>query len=404
MGVYIYTAREITTNKKVRGEIELESKEQVKKYLVNKYMYPVSIDKKGALNSDLGDLAIFQTQIKTKDLAFFCKQFAAMIHAGISIARGLEICEEQCISKRLKKHLKSIHNEVTSGKTLSEAIKGEGVFPPVLESMIECGETAGKLDLVLNKVVEHFDSQLGVSKKIKKALTYPALVFIGIIVAVIFIMIKVVPSFTMLLDETGAEMPLATKIVMAISNFMVAHWLIIIIAFIVLGVGAYIFKSLPQGQRILDRLSIKIPIFGPLNKKSLAATFTSTFSMLVEAGIPMLNAVEITKKVVNNTVAGEELDEASNRLKRGSSLYEALQGSRIYPPIMFSMINIGEETGALDEMLVKISAYFKEEVDLAVDTLTTFIEPVLTILMAGMIGIILMATILPTFSAAMAVM
>lgn len=404
METFLYKAKSSISGKKIAGELQAESELAVREMLVKKKLEPISISKKGLFNADLSDIGIFKEKIKLTDINFFCKQFASMIQAGISIGKGLHICAQQCSNKTLRKHLEHIHTEVTEGKTLSEAVKEEKIFPDILVSMIECGEASGNLDKVLQQTVDHFDNQLGVAKKIKKALAYPTIVLVIIAVVVVILMIFVVPNFMGLLTETGAEVPLPTKMVMAVSDFCIAQWPIMLGAVVVLVVTILNINKIPACKRALDRISLKLPIFGDLNKKSISAVFASTMSMLVESGIPMLQAIEITKKVIGNAVADEELDLAMGSLKQGQSLYDSLSGSVIYPPIMYSMINIGEETGALDDMLIKISVYFKEEVDIAVDNMTLLIEPALTIFMAVIVGGIMLAVLLPTFAAANAMM
>lgn len=404
MGTFVYKAKSSITGKKVKGEIQSESEMLVRELLLSKKLEPISISKKTALNADLEDLPFFKPRIKLQDVSFFCKQFASMIQAGVSIGKGLNICAQQCDNRNLKQHLEHIHLQVSEGKTLSEAVKEEHVFPSLLESLIECGEASGNLDKVLKQSVDHFDNQLGVQKKIKKAMAYPMIVMVIVVLVVIILMIKVIPSFMELLTETNAEVPLATKIVMAVSDFMVAYWPIMLGIVVVLVIVGMNIKKIPQCKKWLDKMSLKLPIFGDLNKKSISATFASTMSMLVESGIPMLRAMEITRSVMDNALADEEMELAINALRQGQSLYDALNGSEIYPPIMFSMISIGEETGALDDMLGKISAYFKEEVDIAVDNMTLLIEPAMTIILAVIIGCIMMAVLMPTFSAAAASM
>lgn len=404
METFIYRAKNLNTGKKISGELQSENELNVRELLMSKKLEVISINKKTALNADLSEIGIFKERVRLTDINFFCKQFSSMIQAGISIGKGLNICAQQCSNKTLKKHLEHIHTQVTEGKTLSEAAQEEGCFPDILVSMIECGEASGNLDKVLKQTVDHFDNQLGVSKKIKKALAYPTVVLCVIAVVVVILMVMVVPNFMDLLTETGAEVPTPTKIVIACSEFCIAQWPILVGVVSVLVILGFNIKKIPTCKRALDRLSLKLPIFGDLNKKSISAIFASTMSMLVESGIPMLQAMEITKKVVGNAVADEELDMAIDALKQGQSLYDALSGSIIYPPIMYSMINIGEETGALDEMLIKISSYFKEEVDIAVDNMTLLIEPALTIFMAIIVGGIMLAVMLPTFAAANAMM
>lgn len=401
METFIYTAKDIMTQKKVKGEIETNSEAQVRKSLIDKNLNPISIKRKNALNSDI---TLFKPKVTLRDINFFCKQFSAMIQAGISIAKGLDICAQQCSNKTLKQHLMNIHNAVSEGKIFSEAVREEKVFPDILVSLIESGEASGNLDRVLKQSVEHFDKQLEIQGKVKKALTYPMIVVVFIVVVVIILMIKVVPGYMSLLEGTGAETPLPTKIVVAISNFMVSKWQLLLMIFVPIILFLVNMKRISAIKSVLDRVCLKLPLFGELNKKTLSATFASTMSMLIEAGIPMLQALEITRKVMGNVVAEEEMIKAMEELRQGSSLLEAIRNSVIFPPILLSMVSIGEESGALDEMLIKISQYFQEEVDVAVDNLVLLIEPTLMVVIAVVIGGIMAAIMLPTFAAATAAM
>ncbi len=401
MDTYLYVAKDLLTDKKVKGELEGSSEDSIRKTLMSKNLYVQSIKKKNAFN---GDLEIFKPKVKMTDINFFSKQFGAMIQAGISIAKSLEICAEQCPNKTLTGHLNHIHESVNEGKTLSEAVKEENVFPDILVNLMACGEASGNLDEVMNKAVEHFDTQLGIRKKVKKALAYPAIVMVLIVILVVVLMIMVVPAFTELLTSTGAEMPLPTKIVIACSDFFVAQWGILLGVLIVIIAVCFNIRKIPSMNKAIDKLSLKLPIFGDLNRKNLSAIFSSTMSMLVQSGIPMLQAMEITKKVMENAQAEEEMDKAINALKEGSSLLNAIKGSVIFPPILMSMVSIGEESGALDEMLVKISVFFREEVEIAVETMTMLIEPAMIIVIGVVVGGIMLAVMLPTFSAATAVM
>ncbi len=404
MPIYLYKAKDITRNKIVNGEIDLDNELQVKKYLTDKYLYPLSVKKKNVFNSDLSEVGIFKKPIGLNDITFFCKQFAAMIQAGISIGRALEICIEQAHNKTLKKHLMTIHENVNKGKTLSEACKEEAIFPDILVSMIECGEASGNLDVVLNQVVEHFDGQLGIGRKLKKALAYPAITLVIVIGVVILMMVAVIPKFVETFESAGVELPGPTIAVIKISNFLVDHGLILGAISVLLIIGLCNIKKWKEGRHFVDELSLKLPLFGELNRKTLSALFAKTLSMLVASGLPMLQAMDIVKRVMNNAVATEEMDKAIDELKQGSSLYQALRGSKIYPTIMYSMISVGEETGALDEMLIKIGRYFNEEVETTIDSLMVLIEPALTVLIAIIVGGIMIAIILPTFTMATSMM
>ena len=401
MDTYLYTAKDLLTQKKVKGELQGDSEDKIRKILTEKNLYVESIKKKNALNSEIG---IFKQKVTMSDINFFCKQFAAMIQAGISIAKGLEICASQCTNKTLKVHLNNIHDAVSEGKTLSEAAADEKVFPDILVNLIECGEASGNLDDVMNRAVEHFDTQLGIRKKVKKAMTYPAIVMVLIVVVVIILMVQVVPAFLDLLTATNAEIPVPTKIVMAVSDFFINHGFLLLIITVVCTIICMNMRKVDAINKFLDKLSLRLPIFGDLNKKNISAVFSSTMSMLVESGIPMLQAMEITKKVMGNSVAEMEMDRAIESLKQGSSLLDAISASTIFQPILLSMVSIGEESGALDEMLVKISVYFKEEVEIAVDNMTMLIEPAMILVVGVIIGGIMLAIMLPTFSAATAAM
>lgn len=401
MDIYLYTARDLFTQKKTKGEIAGENEEVVRQLLADKNLYPEKVKKKNILNSEI---TLFNPRVKLTDITFFCKQFAAMIQAGISVAKGLEICAKQTSNKTLRTHLEHIHEAINGGKTLSQAVEEEKIFPNLLVNLIVCGESSGNLDEVMKRAVAYFDNQLGIHKKIKKALAYPMLVMCLVVVVVIILMTKVIPAYMGLLKETGAEVPLPTQIVIAISNFFVTKWPVMLCLMIVLGLGMLNIKKIPRVRRLLDRLTLKIPLFGTLAKKSLSATFSSTMAMLVQSGIPILQALEMTKQVMDNAVAKEEMDEVMVGLRQGNNLSTALSTTIIYPAILLSMISIGEESGTLDEMLVKISAYFKEEVDGMVENLTMLIEPALIIVIAIVIGGIMAAIILPTFVAATAAM
>lgn len=349
-------------------------------------------------------MIILRKHITLKEINFFCKQFTAMIQAGISVAMALEICVQQCTDKSFKIHLRNMQEAVINGDRLSEAAAVEKIFPKLLIHMIACGEASGSLEQVLSQTINQFENQLRIKQRVKKALLYPMLVLLTLICVVVTVMIKVVPSFVTLLAATGANMPGATRMMIGLSEFIINNWIIILLAGL-MGTGISILVPKTKvGKEILDQVALGIPIFGKLNKKLIAASFSSTMSMLIASGIPMLQALEITKEVMDNSVACQELEVAIYDLRQGTSLYAALTKSSIYPPILQSMIHIGEETGALDEILIKMSRYFKEEVQLVLDQLMVLIEPMLTIFMAFLVGGFMLAVVQPTFSAATAVM
>lgn len=350
-----------------------------------------------------GKKLVLKRHIPLKEVNLFCKQFLAMLQAGIHITKALEICISGCSYKKLKESLRQIYEAVMNGYSLSEAMMKGNVFPKLLVSMIACGESSGKMDRILREVITYFEQQLEVKNKVQKALIYPVIIISAVIIVMIILMIKVIPNFKLLLTETGAEMPVATQIVINISEFLVNYGITMSIVWsIVLAIG-YLFAKSKKGKMFFDRLSLKLPIIGRLNKKAITVSFASTMSMLIAAGIPILQAMEMTKEVVINTVAKRELENAINYLQQGSSLYDALQESDIYPSMLFQMLYIGEEIGAVDEMLMKVGAYFKEEVNRQIAQYIILIEPALTMVLAVIVGGMMLAIIQPIFSAATAI-
>ena len=401
MSIYLYTARDIFTQKKVKGEIEGENEADIRQILMDKNLYPEKIRIKNILNQDI---KFFPSKIRLIDITFFCKQFGAMIEAGISVARSLELCATQTSNPKLSRHLLHVLEKIKSGEAFYKAMEHEKIFPNLLVQLIMCGENSGNLGEVIKRASEYLDNQLNMQKKIKKALTYPMFVMGLMIIVVIILMIKVVPSYKVLLIDTGASMPLPTQVLIKLSELLSSWWPMILI---MLSLMSYFFlniKRIPWIKRYYDWMRLKLPFVGRLIKQSLSATFSNTMAMLIQAGIPILQAMEMTRKVMTNAIAEEEINKAIKSLKKGNTLSNALKDSRIYPPILLSMVYIGEESGTLDEMLIKMSDYFKGEVEVTTERLTALIEPIMIIMITMMIGGIMAAIVLPTFAAATAVM
>lgn len=401
MRVYLYSAIEILTQKKIKGEMKSESEERVWQALAEKNLYPQKIKEKRILDQEI---VLFKPKVEIKQIHFFCKQLIVLIQAGISVPKALEICKEQIPYKTLKKYLDGISQEVSSGKTLSEAMKVQKVFPDLLVNLIACGESSGKLDEVINHAIEHLGYQMEIQKKVKKALFYPTMVMAFVLVVVIILMVKVVPVYIGLLNEIGAPLPLATKVIIQISDFLIEYGRVL---FLVIVGSVFTFlkiKSRPPIHWRVDRMKIKTPLVGKVIKQSLSATFSSTMSMLIQSGVSMIEAIEMTKNVLGNAVAKKEMEDAIARIRQGESLMDALSKSMIFSSIFLNMIGIGEESGTLDEVLNQMGIYFKGEVERIVDNLTMLIEPIMIVIVAMVIGGIMAAIMLPTFSAAMAAM
>ena len=401
MAIYLYRAIAIETQKKVRGEIEAEDEQSVRQWLIAKDLYPKEIQKKNLLNTEIH---IKRSHVSLREISFLCRQLAALIQAGISISEALSICKIQAPNKLMKQHIKSVHDKVEAGKMFSEAIREEKIFPLLLVSLVACGERTGHLDEVLKRASEYFDHQIRTRSKVKKALTYPTFVMGLVIVVIAIMMIYVVPGYVSLLKETGGQLPLPTKVIIAMSEFMVDYYPMIFLGCVsILGLVIGLMRIEGVKQK-WESIKLLLPIIGKLEKQRLVVQFSSTMFLLIHSEIDVLQALEMTIYVMNHSVATGEIQYAIERLRQGNRLGASLEKSRLFPAVLVSMISVGEESGALGELLEKSSCYFNEEMNHTIDTLVTLIEPIMIIMVALMIGGIMAAIVLPTFSAATAAM
>lgn len=352
------------------------------------------------MTSDLKDLSLFQPTIKTQDIAFFCAQLAIMIEAGIDIGSGLQIIGEQSSNTTLQKKIGQIHEDVQKGKNLSDALGKHKEFPGLLISMVRSGEASGALDQIMKKMAAHYDKQEKIKNKLKKALTYPILVLGTIAIVIPILMIFVVPGFVGIFEDTDIPLPLATQIIIAMSEWIRINWAIIPGVMVFVVTGLILFKKTKKGEAFFDELALAIPLIGDLNKKVIAALFSQTFALLITAGVPVFQSLEIVREVLSNSIAKKEMELTLKRVSEGSTIWTSLGESKIYPPMMLSMLRIGEETGALDKMLEKTADYYNTEVETTVEQLTVLVEPVLMFIIAFLVGGIMIAVILPTFTLA----
>jgi len=400
MEVYLYKARKIGTNKVIKSEGQFESVAHVNKHLIDNQLVPLSVTKKTALTSDLNDLALFRPRVKTQDIVFFCKQFGVMLGAGISIGGALNILGEQAPNPTLRKKIREIDQDVQKGSNLSEAMAKHPEFPDLLISMLKSAEASGIMDQVMEKMAIHYEKQLNLNRALKKALTYPALVLITIAIVIPILMVFVVPGFVDIFQDSGVQLPLATRMVIAISEWTQHNWYLLLLGGIALVIGTILFRKSKQGKMFFDKIALSMPLIGNLNKKTITAIFSETLSLLVTSGVPVFQSLEIVSEVLQNSVATAEMEENLKRVREGSTISSSLENSKIYPPMMISMLRIGEETGALDEMLKKTADYYNAEVEITVEQLTIMIEPILMFVIAFVVGGIMMAVILPTFTMA----
>jgi len=344
----------------------------------------------------------FQTSmvsVTVKDKAVFSRQFAALINAGVAIVRSLGVLSEQCENPKLKQALLDISNEVQNGVNLSDAMrKHPDCFDGLYVSMIQAGEVGGVLDEVLNRLAKLLEDVARLQNQIKSALSYP--VVVGFIAVAIFLgmTIFLIPIFANIFEDIGVELPALTQFLMAASKLLRSYWLLVIIAGLVALFFAYKqYYKTEVGKQTIDRLSLKMPLFGDLIQKSSVARFSRTFGSLTRSGVPILTSLEIVRDTSGNQVVANAIDSAKEEVQQGGIISLALQKYDVFPPMAIQMISIGEETGELDAMLMKVADFYEDEVEQAVKALTSILEPLMIVVLGGMVGTILLAMYLPMF-------
>lgn len=363
---------------------------------------PISVEEK-VMGSK--EIVLFQSKkIKLKDISLFCKQMSVMLESGIPLNNAVDILEQQATSKNLKSSLKIVSKSLKEGSQLSKAmIDQEGMFPDLLIRMVQAGEKTGKLDEVLEKMSEHYNKELKTSRQIRGAMIYPAVLAFLAVAAVLALLYVVIPSFSGIFEQSGMAMPLPTRIVLAASNFVRSYWYIL---FGVTGILVFLFlryRSTEAGRYQLDRLKLWLPVIkGPM-QKIVTARFASTLAILTSAGIPLVEAIESAAATTNNAVVIEKMKIANEGLQKGERLTGMITSTGLFPPMMLSMVKIGEESGSLESMLVKTSDYYEEELETAIKQLLSLLEPAMIIVMGVIIGGIVASVMLPMFELAHAV-
>lgn len=342
---------------------------------------------------------LIKKKVKSKDLAVFCKQFSAVIRAGVTIISALELMGDQIENKTLQRAVMDAKTYVEKGGTLADALRvNSEVFPPIMINMVAAGELSGNLELCLDRLTEHFEKDNALSAKIKGAMTYPIVVFIVMIIVVIVVMVMVIPNFSSMFAEMGTQLPLATRIMVAASNFIIHKWWLLIIIVAAIVVGCKAFKRSSVGEQLFANMAIKMPIFGNLTIKSACSRFARTMSTLMVSGISMIDAVEQVAKMMDNKIIRDGLLDAKTQVAKGIPLSKPLKDMEMLPPMLSAMTKIGEETGDIEEMLSKVADYYDEEVEEATNKLTAAMEPLIMVVLACIVGMIVAAVYGPIMS------
>lgn len=398
MPVYKWVA-ETRKGRILKGELEAADEKIARLQLKRRNLALKKIKQKP---KDLFEKVSFmQPKVTTKDIVIFTRQFSTMIDAGLPLVQGLTILSEQSDNRTFRRILKQVTKDVEGGSTLAEALKKHPkVFDDLFVNLVAAGETGGILDTIFQRLANYIEKAQRLKSRIKGALTYPAVVVSIAIIVVSIILIFVIPVFQQLFTGAGQSLPAPTQFVVDLSEFFKNNVPYIIGAVIVLAFAFKKYRGTEKGRKKTDSLTLKLPIFGPLLKKVAVARFTRTLGTMISSGVPILDALEVVAKTSGNVVLEEVIYEVRASIAEGQPIAEPLSETDIFPSMVTQMISVGETTGALDTMLEKIADFYEDEVDTAVDALTSMLEPLLMVFLGGAIGGLVISMYLPIFKMA----
>ncbi len=380
---------------RIEGVYAANSKEEVMEMISFNNYYPLLVEE--VSHSKSIDLKNFQ-KVKIKDIAVFCRQFYTMLDAGSTINNSLHILAEQLPNKKLKESLSIVEDEVRKGSTLSEAMNEQkDIYPELLVSMVETGEVSGNLDAVMLRMAEHYEKENRINHKIKNAMIYPIVLALVAIAVIIFILTFVMPMFIGMFEESGTQLPLSTRMLLGMSNGLKNNGLFILIFMIIIIFFFRQYLKTDKGKMFSSSFKLKFPIVKRLNQKIIVSRFTRTLSTVLSSGIPLVQALNVVTGVIGNKVVEEELNNIKEKVIKGEGLSEPIKQCNIFPLMLSSMIKIGEESGALDEILNKTADFYDEELDNEIQAATSLLEPIMIVIMGIIVGFIIIAIVTPIF-------
>ena len=400
MPVYKWVA-ETRKGRTIKGELEAanENLAQIRLKRRNLTIKKIKLKPKDLFEN----VAFMQPKITSKDIVIFTRQFSTMIDAGLPLVQGLTILAEQADNKTFKVVLERINRDVEGGSSLAEALKKHPkVFDNLFVNLVAAGEIGGILDVILQRLAAYIEKSEKLKAQIKGALTYPIVVIAIAVLVISVILIFVIPVFEDMFRGMGSALPTPTQMVVNMSRFLKGNIHFIIIAFVAAGFLFKKYRNSTGGRKKTDALALKLPVFGTMLKKVAVARFTRTLGTMISSGVPILDALEIVAKTSGNVVLEEVIFEVRSSIAEGQTIAEPLSEANIFPSMVVQMISVGEATGALDTMLGKIADFYDDEVDAAVDALTSMLEPLLMVFLGGSIGGLVIAMYLPIFKMAAA--
>ena len=394
---YEYSVRD-KTGKIVSGKLDAESQAAVAAKLKQMGYAPISISRtKVGMKTEI-NIPGFGKKVKLKDLAVMARQFATMINSGLSMLRALTILSEQTENKELARVLSEVSKDVETGVALSTSLsKYPAVFPPLMVNMCRAGEVGGFLDSVLLQVAENYEAEVKLRGKVKAAMTYPVVVFVMAILAVVGMLLFIVPTFAAMFVGLGGELPAPTKILVLLSQLLKLGAPFILVALIA---AAFVWRKVKRTDRVrnvVDPLKLKIPVFGLLFQKIALARFARNLGTMMHSGVPILQSLEIVSDTTGNVVLARAIRDVQDSVRNGETLAGPLAHHPVFPPMVVQMLSVGEDTGALDTMLHKIAEFYDQDVEATTESLTALIEPLMIAVLGGIIGSMIIALYMPIF-------
>ena len=391
---YAYKVRDRGGNL-ISGTLVADNEALVLQRLREQGLTPLEVGKQSrGLNIDLT-----KKKVKLKELAVFSRQFATMVNSGLPILRALAILADQSSNAELAKALSACRVDIEQGSSLSSALQEHPkIFNDLYVSMVKSGETGGSLDAVLLRLADMIENEVKLRGKIKAAMTYPIAVVALVSLILTAMLLFVVPQFKSIYAQLGGSLPLPTRVLLTVSDVFKKFWYIVLLG---LFVGRFFFrrwKATPAGRESVDAFKLRVPIFGTLFQKTALARFAGTLSMLLRSGVPILQALDIVSETVNNKVISKALIDVQSSVREGESMAKPLAKHKVFPPMVVQMLAVGEETGQVDVMLEKVAAFYNQEVEASVDSLTSLIEPLLIAVVGGAVGMAVIALYMPMFN------
>ena len=380
---------------RIEGSQSADSESQVREMLLSNQYYPLSIEKENSKNKISFS---FNRKVKLKDIAIFCRQFYVMLDSGLSIGKALNILIEQCEKPKLREALIGVNGELKRGETLASSMrKRKDVFPNLLTSMIDAGERSGNLDIILKRMSEYYEKETKIRGKIKSAMIYPIVLGVVAIISITFILTFVMPTFVQMFEENNVDLPMSTKMVLETSKVLGKYGIIIFLILVtaIILLGKYLKSE--EGQYKLSIINLKIPVIKKLTQKIIVSRFTRTMGIVSSSGMSLVTSLEIVASVVGNKIAEKELLKVKEKVLKGEGLGDSIMKIKIFPPMLASMVKVGEEAGSLDSILDKTADFYDDELEREIQTATALIEPAMIVVMGIIIGFLLISILTPMF-------